>query len=72
MKRFVITAESDLMEVELRTNDWNEACEIFQDLCGKEDTYAVDFYDGETGELYAYQKVEKSPYGITATRWVAR
>ena len=71
MKKFVITAESDLMEVEFHTNDAAVACVMFEAVCNDAAYDSVDLLNGETGEVYAYQKVERDPWGTKVTRWVA-
>ena len=71
MKKFVITAESDFEELEFHTNDVAVACEMFEVACSDAAYYSVDLLDGETGEVYAYQKVERDPWGTKVTRWVA-
>lgn len=71
MKKFVITAESDLMEVETRTNDIEVALDLFEELSKDTDYFSVDLYDGETGEVYAYQRIVRDPWGVAVTRWVA-
>jgi hypothetical protein len=74
MSKFVVTAESDVVDVEFGTNDIDEAIEMYEQLCAERTViyYSVNLYDGETGELYAYQTVVADPSGFTTTRWVAR
>lgn len=71
--KFVVTAENSFMETCLETNDVNEACEAFNILCESREPafYDVNIYDGETGEVYAYQRIEHSPSGVTITKWIA-
>lgn len=71
MKKFVITAESDLMEVETRTNDIEVALDLFEELSKDTDYFSIDLIDGETGEVYAYQRILRDPWGVSVTRWVA-
>jgi pentatricopeptide repeat protein len=73
MMKFVVTAESDLMDAHFETNDVDEACEMYEKFCESREVvfHDVNFYDGETGELYAYQTIERDPEGITITQWLA-
>ena len=71
MKKFVITAESDLMEVETHTNDIEVALNLFEELSQDTDYFSIDLTDGETGEVYASQHIARDPWGMTVTRWVA-
>ncbi len=70
MKKFVITAESDLVEVETRTNDIEVALDLFEGLSKDTDYFSIDLTDGETGEVYAYQRIVRDPCGVTVMRWV--
>lgn len=70
MKKFVITAESDLMEVETRTNDAKDALDLFEELSKDTNYFSIDLTDGETGEVYAYQRIVRDPWGVTITKWV--
>ena len=71
MKKFVVTAESDLVEVETRTNDIEVALDLFEELSKDTDYFSIDLIDGETGEVYAYQRILRDPWGVSVTRWVA-
>ena len=71
MKKFVVTAENNLMEAETRTNDIEVALAMFEELSKDTDYFSVDLTDGETGEVYAYQRIVRDPWGVTVTRWVA-
>lgn len=73
MMKFVVTAESDLMDAHFETNDVNEACEMYEKFCESREVifYDVKLYDGETGELYASQTITRDPAGITITQWMA-
>ena len=71
MKKYVITAESDLTEVETHTNDAEVALGLFEKLSKDTDYFSVDLTDGETGEVYAYQRTVRDPWGVTITSWVA-
>ena len=70
MKKYVITAESDLMEVETRTNDAKDALDLFEELSKDTSYFSIDLTDGETGEVYAYQRIVRDPWGVTITKWV--
>lgn len=72
-KKFVITAESDLCEAEFRTNDIDEAIEVYEQFCDvtKVPFTSVNLCDGETGELLASQRIQSDAYGTQITRWVA-
>lgn len=74
MTKFVVTAESDVMDAEFGTNDIDEAIEMYEKFCEERTVifYDVKLYDGETGEVLAYQTVVADPSGFTTTRWVAR
>ena len=71
MMKFVVTAESEVMDVCSETNDVEVACEVFEQLCADNAYYSVHLYDGETGEVYAYKTIVRSPDGVTITQWVA-
>lgn len=72
MTKFVVVAESDLMDAEFGTNDIEEACEMYEQFCSDNNFFSVNLYDGETGEVYAYKTIVHSPDGITITQWVAK
>lgn len=73
MMKFVVTAESDVMEICSETNDAEEATELFEYLCESRDPiyHTVYLYDGKTGEVYASQTIIRDPAGVTISKWVA-
>lgn len=68
---YVVTAEGDFMDAECKTNDAEEAARVYIEFCESGLYYDINLYDGVTGEVYAYQRVERSPNGTTVTNWVA-
>lgn len=71
MTKFVVVAEADGFDVECGTNDVETACGIFTAMCDIPAFFSINLYDGETGEVYAYQTIVHSPEGVTITKWVA-
>ena len=71
MIKFVVCAEGNVMDVHSETNDIEMATDLFEQLCADHQFYSVHLYDGDTGEVYAYQTIVHSPEGVTITKWVA-
>jgi hypothetical protein len=71
MAKLVVTAEREELEIIAETDDVEEAVEVFQLLCDDPAYYDVNLYDGETGEVYAYQRITRDPAGVTVEQWVA-
>lgn len=71
MIKFVVCAEGNVMDVHSETNDIEMATDLFAQLCADHQFYSVHLYDGDTGEVYAYQTIVHSPEGVTITQWMA-
>ena len=71
MKKFVVTAESDIVDVEFGTDDVNEATALYNRYADSPIFHSVHLYDGETGEVYLSRTIECSPCGITVTQFIA-
>ncbi len=71
MTKFIVIAEGDLMDAEFGSNDIEQATSVFGQFADSHAFHTIHLYDGETGEVYAYQTIVHSPEGVTITQWVA-
>ena len=70
-KPYIVTANSPLMEAEMRLPTMDEAFEVYNKFLNSPCYTDGNLYDANTGEVYAYFIKMAEGNGILTTTWTA-
>ena len=71
MKQYKVCGFSELMDVEMNTNDAEQASDLFETMMNSDCYYCGYVVDNNTGEVYCHFDKEVDGNGIKTTYWTA-
>ena len=71
MKMYKVCGFSKLMDVEMNTNDTEQASDLFETMMNSDCYYRGYVMDNNTGEVYCHFDKEVDGNGIKTTYWTA-